>query len=101
MGAAVTIILMKERHVVDAFVRAGATSPSRAVLPSDVAVDIDGLGERRLVNRAVLREAEGGRYYLDAPSWEALRNQRRRMSFMIILAIAIAALVFATTAVFR
>ena len=100
MGAAVTVILIKERHIVDAFVRAGATRPEHAVLPSDIGVDIDGVGGHRLVKRAVLREADAGRYYLDAPSWEALRGQRRRILFALLLAIAIGALVFATTALF-
>jgi hypothetical protein len=100
MGGAVAVILIKERHVVDAFVRAGAISPERAVFPSDVAVDIEGVGGRRLVKRAVLREAAAGRYYLDAPSWEALRGQRRRLAFALVLAIALGAFILATTGVF-
>ena len=98
MGAAVTIILMKERQVVDAFLRAGATTPERAVFPSDLAVDLDGVGGRRMVKQAVLREAAAGRYYLDTPSWEALRGTRRRLAFALLAAIALAALVLMTTA---
>ena len=95
MGAAVTILLIKERQVVDAFMRAGATSAERAMDPSDLAVDLGGLGMRRLIDRAVLREASGGRYYLDLLSWEAARRQRRRVLSVILLLIALAALVFA------
>jgi hypothetical protein len=92
MGGAATIILIRERQVVDAFVRAGATSAATAAYPSDLSVDIDGIGGRRLVERAVLRAAGEGRYYLDILSWEALRRQRRRILFVILLLIALGAL---------
>jgi hypothetical protein len=32
----------------------------------------------------VLREAEGGRLYLDEPSWQALRFIRRRIAMVLI-----------------
>ena len=95
MGAAVTIMLMKERQVVDAFIRAGATSATTAVHPDDLSVDLGGVGGRRLVRGAVLREAGDGRYYLDLLGWEALRRHRRRVLFVILLLIALAALVLA------
>jgi hypothetical protein len=95
MGAAATIIIIKERQVVDAFMRAGATSAATAAHPSDIAVDLGGVGGRRLVERAVLREAGDGRYYLDLLSWEALRRQRRRILFVILLLIALFALFLA------
>ena len=95
MGAAVTILLMKERQVVDAFMRAGATSAERAVNPSDLAVDLDGVGVRRLVDRAVLREGSTGKYYLDLLSWEAVRRQRRRVLSLILLLVALGALFLA------
>ena len=95
MGGAVTIILMKERLVVDAFMRAGATSAATAVHPDDLSVDVGGVGGRRLVQRAILREAGDGRYYLDPLGWEALRRHRRRVLFVILLLIAFGALVLA------
>jgi hypothetical protein len=95
MGGAVTIILIKERQMVDAFARAGATSASTAVHPSDIAVDLGGVGGRRLIAQAVLREADDGRYYLDLLSWEALRRQRRRILFVVLLLIALFALFLA------
>ena len=95
MGAAVTIILMKERQVVDAFLRAGATSATTAVDPSDLAVDLADVGPRRLVRGAVLRDAGDGRFYLDLLSWEAVRRHRRRVLFAILLLIALGALVLA------
>ena len=95
MGAAVTIMLIKERQIVEAFMRAGATSASSAVAPGDIAVDLGSVGGRRLIGRAIIREAGEGRYYLDLPEWEALRRHRRRVLFVILLLIALLALFFA------
>jgi hypothetical protein len=95
MGGAVTVILIRERQVVDAFMRANATSAASAVYPSDISVDLGGVGGRRLVERAVLRDAGAGRYYLDLLAWEALRRQRRRILFVILLLIALFALFMA------
>lgn len=95
MGAAVTIILLKERQVVEAFLRAGATSAATAVHPADLSVDLGGVGGRRLVKQAILRQAGDGRYYLDPLGWEALRRHRRRVLFAILLLIALAALILA------
>jgi hypothetical protein len=95
MGGAVAVILIKERQIVDAFVRAGATSASTAVYPPDIAVDLGRVGARRLIELAVLREAEEGRFYLDVLSWEALRRQRRRILFAILLLVALLALFLA------
>ena len=93
MGGAVAVILLKERQVVDAFVRAGATSPERAVEPERIGVDTYALGWRRLTERAVVREPSpgSGRYYVDVEVWSALRRQRRRM-VLAILAIVVALL---------
>jgi hypothetical protein len=55
MGAGVGAIIIKERHLVDAFARAGATSASTAVHPSDIAVDLGGVGGQRVTERASLR----------------------------------------------
>lgn len=95
MGAAVTIIIIRERQVVEAFMRAGATSASTAVHPGDIAVDLTGVGGRRLVERAIIREAGDGRYYLDVLGWEALRRMRRRILFIILFLIALGALFLA------
>jgi hypothetical protein len=97
MGAAVAVVLVKERHVVEAFTSARATSPDRAVVPEDIGVDLGGVGGRRLLRRAVLREAAPGLYYLDEPSWRAMRSTRRRLALILIIA-ALAALYFVTVA---
>jgi hypothetical protein len=98
MGAAVAVVLIKERHVADAFLRAGATSPGRAVVPEDLSVDLGGVGGRRLLRHAVLREAAPGRYYLDEPTWHAVRSTRRRIAFTLLVVIGLAALYFVTVA---
>ncbi|MBW8769650.1 MAG: hypothetical protein JF589_07850 [Gemmatimonadetes bacterium] len=98
MGAAVAAVLVKERHVADAFQRAGATSPERAVVPDDIAVDLGGVGGRRLLRHAVLREASAGRYYLDEPTWVAVRSTRRRLVFVLLVVVGLVALYFMSVA---
>jgi hypothetical protein len=93
MGAAAAIILAKERRLVEAFERTGATSPERAVTPDQLNVDASGVGWRRLHTRAIVREAGAGsgRYYLDVEVWDATRRQRQRM--VIVMLVIVAALV--------
>jgi hypothetical protein len=95
MAAAAGAVLIKERHIVDAFQRAGATSIDRAVLPDDIGVDEVGIGWRRLRSRVVIREteADSGRYYLDVEVWQALRRMRRRLMAIILAGIVIVAFV--------
>ena len=100
MGAAVTAMLMKERHIVSAFERLGATTPERALLPDDVGVDSQGIGWRRLQKRAVIREAGGGRYYVDSDAWQASRRTRRFLVLavlMVIVAVSLASALWTTT----
>ena len=92
-AAAAAVILMRERHVVEAFERAGATSPDRAISAQDVAIDETGIGWRRLRERAIVREAAPGRFYLDVEVWQANRRMRRRLVF-VMLVVLLAALVF-------
>ena len=90
MGAPViaAVIRRKEQEVIDDFRAAGATSPDRA--QSYTAI---GLGEsiavKRLHNRAVIREAAPGVYYLDEEVWAAVRRTRRRIGTVFILLLAI------------
>jgi hypothetical protein len=90
MGAAViaAAIRRREQEVIEDFRVAGATAPEKA--QSYTAI---GLGEslalRRLRNRAVIREATPGLYYLDEEVWSAVRRTRRRVASVVILIIAI------------
>ena len=80
MGAAVAVILIKERHIVEAFERAGATRAERAVVPEEIMVAQGGAAWRRLRSREILRESvpDSGTFYADSEAWQALRTMRRR-----------------------
>jgi hypothetical protein len=97
-AAAAAAVLVKERHVVEAFQRARATSPERAVVPEDIGVDLAGVGGRRLLRHAALRATGSGLYYLDEPTWVALRSTRRRLVFVLLAIVGLAALYFMTVA---
>jgi hypothetical protein len=92
MGAAVAVLLAKERHIVTAFERVGAVTPERARTPEDVGVDAQRLAWRRLRERAIVRDAGDGRYYLDVEVWEANRRLRRRMMLVFLALILLLAL---------
>lgn len=92
MGGAVAVVLIRERHIVAAFERAGATTPELAKSPADLGVDTDGVAWRRLRDRAIIRDAGLGRFYVDSRTWQAIRRMRQRMlltvaALVIVLAI--------------
>jgi hypothetical protein len=89
MGSAVAIVLIKERHIAEAFERAGATTPGRAVAPDDVRAATEGSGWRRLRERDIVRSAAGGRYYLDVARWQADRR-RRQIRVLILIGVLLA-----------
>lgn len=93
MGGAGAVIVIKERHMVEAFKRAGATSPDRAVLPSELSVGAHGIGWRRLRERAVVRESSpgSGLFYLDIEVWQALRRTRWRL-IVVLMVVGLAVL---------
>ncbi len=91
MGAtAAAVIVAKEKHIVAAFRRAGATNPEAAIAPASIGVE-ERLAFRRLRHCAVLRESAPGALYLDEPSWDALCGFRRRLVLVVLLVAAIAA----------
>ena len=98
MGAAVGAILIKERHIAEAFERIGATSTERAHSLdelSDAGVRAHGVAWHALRNRVVIRETADGRYYLDVEVWQSMRRRRRRVLFIVataVLAIAVLSL---------
>jgi hypothetical protein len=98
MGGAVAVILIKERHVVDAFERAGAIAAHRAIRPADINVDDGGVIWRRLRERAIIRDASPGLYYLDVEGWQAQRRTRRRMALVLLILIIGAMIATAVTA---
>lgn len=102
MATAAAVIIARERHIVDAFVRAGVTSPDRARTPEELGVDASGLAWLRLRDRAVGRESPpgSGRYYVDAEVWQALRRTRHRIAvvLLVVALVLVVVLTMATTA---
>jgi hypothetical protein len=100
MGAAAAVILLRERQLVEAFERAGATSPDRARTPEEVGADPQARDWQRLRERAIVREASAGdgRYYVDVEVWQALRRMRRRLIFVLLVVIAVAFVMFGVVA---
>jgi hypothetical protein len=90
MGAAAVAAIMRrrEQEVVDDFRAAGATSPDSAQSYSSLGMG-ESLAIRRLHNRAVLREASPGLYYLDEEVWAAVRRTRRRLATVILSVVAL------------
>jgi hypothetical protein len=88
MGAAAAILLRKERDIVDTYRGAGATSLDSARRADELDVS-EHLAFHRLVRRAVLREGTEGRYYLDEPSWNALRRMRHRMLIVVLVLLVV------------
>lgn len=87
MGASVAtaVIMMKERELVAAFRAARATAPETAETTAALGVP-ERIAFHRLRDRAILREAEPGHYYLDEPGWAAFRRNRRRSVIFLVLA---------------
>jgi hypothetical protein len=98
MGAAVAAILIRrEKEVVEDFRAAGAIS--RETAQSYTASGPGpSLGLRRLRDRAVIREAAPGTYYLDEEVWTAVRRTRRRIAtvFLLILTLVLLGVMLGT-----
>lgn len=90
MGAPAIAAVMRrrEQEVVDDFRAAGATSPDRAQSYTALGFG-ESLALRRLHDRAVIREAAPGLFYLDEEVWTAVRRTRRRIASVLILVILI------------
>jgi hypothetical protein len=93
MGGAVAVLLIKERHIVDAFEAAGATTAERAQSPADLGVDSGGVAWHRLRNRAIVRDAGEGRFYVDRETWQATRRMRQRRLLVVVALVIVVAIV--------
>ena len=98
-AAAAAVIVRKEKEIVNIFRGAGAMSAERARDPEQLGVH-QHLAFHRLVQRAVLRNAGDGRFYLDEMSWNALRNTRRRVAILAMAVVVIALIVVLMGGVF-
>jgi len=101
-SAVAAVIIRKEKDLVAHFERAGAVAAASAKSPAELGVH-EQLAWKRLLDRAVIRAAAPGTYYLDRPSWEALRRTRRRMVLVLGLLVLLAALLplLMTTGTYR
>jgi hypothetical protein len=79
----VVSILRQERTVVRRFQEAGAVSPATAKSLDELQPG-HRLALHRLRNRAVIREAQPDRFYLDQEVWEAVSRTRRRVSLAVL-----------------
>lgn len=92
MGAAAAVIVRTQKHIVECYRAAHATTPNAARAPGELGIE-ESMIFTGLVRRAVLRDAGGGRYYLDEPSWEALGTSRRRIVMMVLMLALLAVIV--------
>jgi hypothetical protein len=90
MGAAAVVAIsrMREREIVDEFRAAGALSPATAQSYTAVGLG-QSLALRRLHNRAVIREAAPGLYYLDEEVWDAVRGTRVRIALVLSMILVV------------
>ena len=77
MSTVAAVILARERRMVNRLRAAGAVRPEQARTLEELGI-ARGVILRRLRERAVVREAAPGHYYLDELSWAAVRRSRRR-----------------------
>jgi hypothetical protein len=78
----------REREVVDDFRAAGATSPATAQSYTAIGLG-ESLAMKRLRNRAIIREAVPGTFYLDEEVWAAVRRARQRIATVLLLIVAL------------
>lgn len=90
-AAAAAILRRREQQVIDDFRAAGAISSERAQSYTAIGLG-DSLAIRRLRNRAVIREAAPGTYYLDEEVWAAVRRTRQRLVITMLSIIAVLAI---------
>jgi len=70
------VMMLRQRALVRAFERAGATSAAQALSAEQLGLK-PGMAWHRLVGHAVLRCPGEGRYFADLANWQRLRRRRR------------------------
>jgi hypothetical protein len=87
-----------ERRLVDRLLRANAISPAAGV-PLDGLRRADARRLRKLVALGVIREEDGGRYYLFAPALaDRLRSRHRRIAAVLLIVVLLMLLAVALVA---
>jgi hypothetical protein len=80
--SAVIAVRRRERQVVKCFRDAGATGAASAKHLDELHLR-RGIGLRRLLTRAIIREVPPERYYLDEEVWDAAERTRRRLALVV------------------
>ena len=101
MSTVAAVLLAKERRMVNRLRSVGAVSREHARTLEELGI-APGVVLRRLRERAVIREASRGHFYLDEESWAAVRRSRRRaihvlwvVALVILLAVLFSRRAFA------
>jgi hypothetical protein len=89
-SAVAAAIAARERHIVERFREAHATSPATARGAQEIDVD-EGIAFKRLRRHEVIREATPQRFYLDEDVWIAVGRTRRRFLLAIVVLMLIVA----------
>ena len=91
-AAAAAASQRRQREIVAAFAGANATDAAHARTPEELGVRDRLHAMRHLQGHGVLHLTASGRYWVDLPAWQALRQRRRRIALAIALIAALAAL---------
>ena len=101
MSTVAAVLLAKERRMVNRLRAVGAVNREQARTLEELGI-APGVVLRRLRERAVIREAARGHFYLDEESWAAVRRSRRRaihvlwvVALVILLAVLFSRRAFA------
>lgn len=95
MGAPAIVavsILNEERHTVDAFRRAGATSAARARTLAELGLAPTDAPVRRFVRAGVVQRSASGTFYLDEVALARREQGRPRRVLVLIAAIVVGGL---------
>lgn len=84
------VLLLKEEELVEHFRQNGAVSVNTAQSPNALSVSED-MTFRRLLTRAVLREAAPGTFYLDEEAYAERRRARQRLRPILLALVVILA----------
>ena len=88
MGGSVAaiVIIRKQEELVERFRAVGATTTTTAKSIDELGVDTR-LVWNGMVRRSVVREASPGLFYLDTPSWKAVKRRRSLMAGIALAAL--------------
>ena len=85
------VMVHKQRAIVRAFEQAAATTAATACRAEQLGLK-PGMAWHQLVGHAVLRCPGEGRYFLDLANWQRLRQRRKRMALVVVIAGALVVL---------